>query len=97
MSGYQIEEVRELFTSDMNRFMSDLELRSTELRDELTVVRQHAQGIERAQNALTVSFHAIAGTSALLSVASSQSVAARLEAKYNQLLRIEEELDDAAV
>jgi chemosensory pili system protein ChpA (sensor histidine kinase/response regulator) len=79
MSGYQIDEVRELFTSDMNRFMSDLEVRAGELRDELAIIRQRAQVVDQAQNALAVSFHAIAGTSALLSVASSQTVAGYLE------------------
>jgi chemosensory pili system protein ChpA (sensor histidine kinase/response regulator) len=85
MSGYQISEVRDLFTSDMNRFMADLEVRTVELRDELMVIRQHAKAIERAHSALAVSFHAIAGTSALLSVSSSQSLAAQLETMVNSI------------
>jgi chemosensory pili system protein ChpA (sensor histidine kinase/response regulator) len=86
MSGYQIDEVRELFTSDMNRFMSDLVTRAGELRDELAVIRQRTQAIERAHSALTVNFHAIAGTSSLLSVASSHSLAAHLE---NMMYRVD--------
>lgn len=79
MSHSQIDEVRELFTSDMNRFLGDLEVRSRELGTEVAAIRERTQGVARAQSGLTVSFHAIAGTSALLSISSSQSVAGRLE------------------
>lgn len=79
MSHSQIDEVRELFTSDMNRFLGDLEVRSRELGTEVAAIRDRTQGVSRAQSGLVVGFHAIAGTSALLSVTSSQSVAGRLE------------------
>ncbi len=79
MSHSQIDEVRELFTSDMNRFLGDLEVRSRELGTEVAAIRDRTQGVARAQSGLVVSFHAIAGTSALLSISSSQSVAGRLE------------------
>jgi chemosensory pili system protein ChpA (sensor histidine kinase/response regulator) len=80
MSGYQIDEVRELFTTDMDRFMGDLETRARELGEELTVIQQRTKGVESAHNSLAVSFHAIAGTSALLSVGSSHTLASHLEA-----------------
>ncbi|MEZ4360969.1 MAG: Hpt domain-containing protein [Kofleriaceae bacterium] len=79
MSGYQIDEVRDLFTADMDRFMGDLETRSRQLSHDLAAIQQHVKLIEQAHNALAVNFHAIAGTSALLSVPSSHTLAGHLE------------------
>lgn len=85
MTGYQIDEVRELFTSDMDRFMRDLDLRSEQLRNELSELRRRASVIESTYGSFAVSFHAIAGTSALLAVKSAHALAEHLENMVHEL------------
>src|SRR5689334_4391106 len=85
MTGYQIDDVYELFASDMARFLGDLDTRAGELRTGLATIHEQTAGLERVQDALAISCHAIAGTSALVSVDSSRAVAIRLESLVHDL------------
>ncbi|MFN0247060.1 MAG: Hpt domain-containing protein [Kofleriaceae bacterium] len=85
MSEFEIDDVRELFAADMQRFTDDLGRHADMLRASLLEVAGHTAKLEGAIDAAAVAFHAIAGTSSLLGIQSVRTVAQRLESVSNTL------------
>jgi chemosensory pili system protein ChpA (sensor histidine kinase/response regulator) len=79
MSGFEIDDVRELFTEDMARFSVELATQTAVLRSALLEVTGRLGEIEKAADAAAVAFHAVAGTSSLLHIESTRRVALELE------------------